>query len=180
MPSFLTEEESRQQLHRQQVLRLAPPTVAPAYGILSRPRTEELWSALRLTESATGHVEVVAGPFPSKASRSSGGSIFDQEAAELVGLSVEVIVSVGTRATMAASRATKTIPIVMVGVADPVGQGIVQSLAKPGGNITGLSLLGPEVLTKGLSLLLAAVPKATRIGVMWNPRNPGQSCRCVR
>jgi putative ABC transport system substrate-binding protein len=61
----------------------------------------------------------------------------------------------------------------MVGVADPVGEGLIQSLPKPGGNITGLSLLGPEILMKSLDLLVAAVPKVTRIGIMWNPSNPG-------
>lgn len=95
-------------------------------------------------------------------------------AAELVGLRVDLIVSVATAATQAAQKATGTIPIVMVAVGDPVGSGIVASLARPGGNITGVSLFaGREIFGKRLELLKEAAPTVARVAVLWNPINPG-------
>jgi putative tryptophan/tyrosine transport system substrate-binding protein len=93
-------------------------------------------------------------------------------AAELVGLKVDVLVSVGTPATRAARRATDTIPIVMVAVGDPVGTGLVASLARPGRNITGISNLAADLSGKILDLLREAVPKVSRVAVLLNPANP--------
>jgi len=93
-------------------------------------------------------------------------------AAELVNLKVDVILIYGTTAAVAARNATSTIPIVLGGVGDPVRAGLVGSLAKPGGNITGNSLIAPEVALKRLQLLKEAVPKAKRIGVPYNPAHP--------
>jgi putative tryptophan/tyrosine transport system substrate-binding protein len=90
-------------------------------------------------------------------------------AAELVGLPVEVLVAVGTAATRAAQQATRTIPIVMTGTPDPVGQGLVASLARPGGNLTGVSLLMAELPGKRLELLKETVPHSSRIAVLVNP-----------
>ena len=73
---------------------------------------------------------------------------------------------------MAAKHATTTIPIVIGRVADPVGSGLVASLARPGGNITGWTHQGIELRVKRLELLKEAVPEATRVGVLWNPANP--------
>ena len=88
-------------------------------------------------------------------------------AAELVRLKVEVIVTGGGGgATRAAKEATKTIPIVMAGAVDPVGQGFVTSLARPGGNVTGLSTLTPEISGKRLELLKEIVPKLSRVAVL--------------
>ena len=87
-------------------------------------------------------------------------------AAELAALNPDVIIASGTPGTRAAKQATATIPIVMIGVADPVGAGLVASLAHPGGNITGVSNLSLELSGKTLELLHAAVPKATRIAVL--------------
>jgi ABC-type uncharacterized transport system substrate-binding protein len=90
-------------------------------------------------------------------------------AAELVGLPVEVLVAVGTAATRAAQHATHTIPIVMTGTSDPVAQGLVASLARPGGNITGVSQMMAELPGKRLELLKEAVPQSARVAVLVNP-----------
>lgn len=97
---------------------------------------------------------------------------FPELAAELVDLKVDVIVTAGTPATLAAKNATKTIPIVMASTGDAVGTGIVPSLARPGANITGLTSLNPELEGKRLELLKEAVPKVSRVAVLWNPTNP--------
>jgi putative tryptophan/tyrosine transport system substrate-binding protein len=92
-------------------------------------------------------------------------------AAELVRLKVDLIVTSSTPAALAAKHATTTIPIVIGFAADPVGSGLVASLARPGGNITGWTHQGLELRAKYLGLLKEAVPKATRFGVLWNPTN---------
>ena len=92
-----------------------------------------------------------------------------QLAAELVERKVDVIVADTTQATQAARRATSTIPIVMAIVADPVGSGVVANLSQPGGNITGLSIMLAELSAKRLQLLKDAVPRVTRVAVLWNP-----------
>ena len=92
-------------------------------------------------------------------------------AAELVRLEVDVIVAVVTQASLAAKHATRTIPIVMVGVSDPLGSGLVASLARPGANVTGTSSMTSEVVGKSLELLKEAVPAVSRVAVLWNPDN---------
>ena len=86
---------------------------------------------------------------------------------------IDVIVTTGTPGAVAAIKATKTIPIVMATAADPVGSGLVASLARPGGNVTGFTILGPELEGKRLKLLKQAVPGLSRLAVLWNPNNPG-------
>ena len=93
-------------------------------------------------------------------------------AMELVQLKPDVIVASVTQASLAAKRATTAIPIVMVGVGDPLGSGLVASLARPGGNITGPSSMLAEASTKQLALLKETVPKASLVAVLWNPANP--------
>ena len=93
-------------------------------------------------------------------------------AAELVQLNVEIIVTDGTNGTRAAKNATKTIPIVMASDADPVGNGFVASLARPGGNVTGLVNLIAGLSGKRLELLKEAIPGILRVGILWNPENP--------
>jgi putative ABC transport system substrate-binding protein len=90
-------------------------------------------------------------------------------AAELVQLRVDVLVVSLTSSALAAKNATRTIPIVFVNVPDPVAQGLVASLAKPGGNITGTSTLTTELMGKQMALLKEAIPKVSRVGVLWNP-----------
>ncbi|HEV2055927.1 MAG TPA: ABC transporter substrate-binding protein [Methylomirabilota bacterium] len=96
-------------------------------------------------------------------------------AAELVRLKVDVIVTAAVPAIRAAKEATSTIPIVMAVVVDPVATGLVASLARPGGNITGLSNMAPELVGKQLQMLKEVVPKASRVAVLWNPANPGNA-----
>jgi putative ABC transport system substrate-binding protein len=98
-------------------------------------------------------------------------------AAELVQLKVDVIVAVTSPAVWAAKQATRTIPIVMPTSSDPVGDGLVASLARPGGNITGLSMMGPEVGAKRLQLLRDVLPKVHPVAVMWNPDYTGMVAR---
>ena len=93
-------------------------------------------------------------------------------AADLVQLKVDVIVAVASAAISAAKNATSTIPIVMATTGDPVGSGFVKSLARPGGNITGLSNMGGDTGAKLLDLLLTAVPKVLRVGVLVTPTSP--------
>jgi putative tryptophan/tyrosine transport system substrate-binding protein len=93
-------------------------------------------------------------------------------AAELVGLHVDLIFTVGTLAPLAAKRATTTIPIVLTSAGDPIGSGLVTNLARPGGNITGFSLMAPELGGKRLELLKELVPQISRIAVFWNSANP--------
>ena len=92
-------------------------------------------------------------------------------AAELVKLNVDVIVTNGTSGVRAARQATTAIPIVTASFADPVGSGFAASLARPGGNITGLSNLGEEIISKRMELLISVVPKVTRIAYLMNPNN---------
>ena len=88
-------------------------------------------------------------------------------AAELVALKVDVIVALNTVQALAAKQATRTIPIVFAGVADPVRAGLVTSLARPGGNVTGLSIFNPELVSKRLELLTQAVPGLSRVAALW-------------
>jgi putative ABC transport system substrate-binding protein len=95
-------------------------------------------------------------------------------AAELVALKVDVIVVGGTPQALTAKQATRTLPIVFVGASDPVRSGLVTSLARPGGNVTGLSALGPELVGKRLELLKQAVPGVDRVAVLWQPGALGE------
>jgi len=96
-------------------------------------------------------------------------------AGELVHLKVDVIVTTGPTSTRAAKEATSTIPIVMAFDSDPVGSGVVASLARPGGNITGLSSLAPEISGKQLELLKEIVPRLTRVAVLGTSSQPGNA-----
>ena len=97
---------------------------------------------------------------------------FPELASELVRLGADAIVTWGTPAALAAKTATNTIPIVMAASGNPLGTGLIASLARPGGNITGSSSLNLELEGKGLQLLKEIVPKLSRVAVLWNPGNP--------
>jgi len=88
---------------------------------------------------------------------------------ELVRLKVNLIVAEATAASRAAKQATRTIPVVFIGGADPVADGLVSSLARPGGNVTGLSAMSPELMGKRLQLLKEVAPGVTRVAVLWQP-----------
>jgi putative tryptophan/tyrosine transport system substrate-binding protein len=138
---------------------------------LPRPDQDPPVDAFRQGLRALGYVE---GQHLVIAYRGAEGRIerLPDLVAELVQLQVAVIVAVGTAATRAAQDATPTIPIVMTGTTDPVAQGFVASLARPGGNITGVSNLMADLPRKRLELLQETVPHSARIAVLVNPDNP--------
>jgi putative ABC transport system substrate-binding protein len=92
---------------------------------------------------------------------------------ELIGLKVDIIVALNSLSGRAAKQATSTIPIVVPVMGDPVEDGLVASLARPGGNVTGLTFLGPQLVPKRLALLKEALPAASRVTVLWHPRAYG-------
>ena len=93
-------------------------------------------------------------------------------AAELVRLNVDVILAFGTLAPLAAKRASATVPIVMANAGDPLGSGLVASLARPGGNVTGMSLMAPDLGGKRLELLKEILPWLSRVAVIWKCGQP--------
>jgi ABC-type uncharacterized transport system substrate-binding protein len=93
-------------------------------------------------------------------------------AADLVRRDVNLIVGIGTLAPLAAKQATSTIPIVMAAAGDPLGSGLVASLARPGGNVTGMSLMAPDLGGKRLELLKEVLRRLARVAVLWNSANP--------
>ncbi len=99
---------------------------------------------------------------------------FPALADELIGLKVDVIVALNSLSGRAAKQATSTIPIVVTVMGDPIRDGLVASLASPGGNITGQTFLGPQLVPKLLALLKEALPSASRIAVLWHPRAYGE------
>jgi putative ABC transport system substrate-binding protein len=123
---------------------------------------------------ATGFVEGHNLAFECRGGAPTGTRVADL-AAELVRLKVDVIVTDGTTSALAAKQATATIPIVAVYVADPVASGLVASLARPGGNVTGFSVVADGVVQKALELLKEIVPRGSRVGVLMDPTNPAQT-----
>ena len=100
---------------------------------------------------------------------------FPKIIADLIQLKVDIIVSSSTPAVRAAKESTRTIPIVMAGLTDPVGAGLISSLARPGGNITGLTNIFTELSAKRLELLKEVAPRVSRVAILWNPTHPGQA-----
>jgi len=99
---------------------------------------------------------------------------FPELIGELVNLQVEIIVTAGTPASLAVKKATTSIPLVMIAVGDPIGTGLIASLAHPGGNITGLTSIAADLEGKRLELLREVIPKLSHIAVLWNPASPFQ------
>jgi putative ABC transport system substrate-binding protein len=145
-----------------------PPKAIPRIGVLWEstiaPRAEAFRQGLRELGYKEGQDIVIE----TRAAEGRSGRM-SALAAELVQRNVDVILTTGTTATQAAKRATSTIPVIMTFVSDPVEAGLVASLARPGGNITGLTNLGPELSGKWLELLKQLAPKASRVGVLMNP-----------
>ena len=137
-------------------------------GSREAPVTRALFDAFRQGLRERGYVE---GQNIVIEYRSAQGKIerFPDLVAELVRLKVDLIFTGNTPAARAAKEATNTIPIVVAAMADPVGDGLIASLARPGGNITGSTFLGPELVPKRLELLKEAVPGASRVAVLWHP-----------
>ena len=96
---------------------------------------------------------------------------FPELIAELVALNVDIIVTAGTPAALAVKRAMVRIPLVMAAIGDPVGMGLVESLARPGGNFTGLTAIAPDLEGKRLELLREVVPKVSHVSFLLNPDN---------
>ena len=144
--------------------------IRPSFNPASDPTDRELVDGLR----EHGHVlgQNLAIEFRSANSQPQRMSAL---AAELVALRVDVIVTQSTGPTLAAKQATSTIPIVMFGVADPVKVGIVSSLARPGGNVTGLAVNSEETAAKRIQLLQEAVPRLSRVAVLWNASLPSMA-----
>jgi putative ABC transport system substrate-binding protein len=140
----------------------------------SEPENRRRLGALREGLRDLGYVEGQNITIESRWAEGEYGRLPDL-AAELVHLKVDVIVTYAPPAIQAAKQATGTIPIVMAGIIDPVATGFVASLARPGGNITGLSLMAPEMVGKQLEILKEAIPEVTRVAVLGNPANAGNS-----
>ena len=167
---------------------LAAPLVAQAQparkvariGILANVRrgdAEGLWEAFLQGLRDLGYVESQNITLEWRVSE-GGYERLPVLAAELVGRNVDIIVVPADQNAVAAKQATSTIPIVIAGAAEPVEAGLVASLARPGGNVTGLSaIIGPEMTGKQLELLKEAVPQVSRVGILSNPGNPSHAAR---
>jgi putative ABC transport system substrate-binding protein len=157
-----------------------PAPKVPTIGYLSQlfgesadalePAAVEYLEAFRQGLTALGYVEGQNVIFETRYGQ--GEAELREAAAELVRLPVDVVVGNGVPATLAAKAATSTIPIVFVSAGDPVGTGLVASLARPGGNVTGLATLNPELTGKRLELLAQVVPGLQRVAYFWDPLSP--------
>ena len=149
-------------------------------GILANVRrgdAEGLWDAFIQGLRGLGYVESQNITLEWRVSEGRYERLRDL-AAELVGRNVDIIVVPADQNAVAAKQATSTIPIVIAGAVEPVERGLVASLARPGGNVTGVSIIvGPEIVGKQLELLKAAVPEVSRIAILWNPGNSSHAAR---
>jgi putative ABC transport system substrate-binding protein len=132
---------------------------------------QHLWEACRQGLRELGYVEGKSIALEPRWAEGQHGRL-PSLAANLVKLKIDVIVAAATPASLAAKAATNTIPIVMVAVGAPIKAGLVASLARPTGNVTGLSLLTPELSGKRLELLKDVLPKLSRVSILMNPDNP--------
>jgi ABC-type uncharacterized transport system substrate-binding protein len=143
----------------------------PRIGVLDATTASSsavLWDGFRQELSKLGWIEGQNFSFEYRYAEQKPERL-PELAADLVRLKVDVIVAAGTPPPLAAKNATTTIPIVMTNVGDPVASGLIASLARPGGNVTGLSSLSPELNTKRLEVLKDAVPMLSRVGLLWPP-----------
>jgi putative tryptophan/tyrosine transport system substrate-binding protein len=152
-----------------------PPGKVYRIGFLSTdPPLAHLWEALLEGLRERGYIEGQNLVFERRFSEGHAER-FPEFAAELVRLRVDCIIVTTTPAALAAKHATQTIPIVMPTMIDPVGAGLVASLARPGGNVTGLSPIYPDLVGKRLELLKDVVPGLARVVVLWNAANPANA-----
>jgi len=154
----------------------AQPGKTVRIGILNLANPEPLGSLLREALRDLGYREGQNLQFEFRSAKEDS-ALLPGLAAELVGLKVDVVVAYPSPAVAAVKQATREIPIVMLAAGDPVATGLVVSLARPGGNITGLSFLGPETVAKCLQLLKELVPGITRAAVLSHPGNPSEATR---
>jgi putative tryptophan/tyrosine transport system substrate-binding protein len=154
--------------------RVQPVRKIPRLGILipdaaDNPGTREFYEGLRELGYADGQNIAIERRYGNWRS-----DRFGELAAELVQMSVDVIVVMSTGAGRAAKETTSTIPIVVMAMADPVGDELVASLSRPGGNVTGTTFLGPELTAKRMGLLKEAIPKISRVAALWHPNAYGK------
>ncbi len=149
-------------------------TNMPRIGFLGSSSAERDKSRLAALQQGLRELGYVDGKDIVIEQRYAAGKLEDLPtlAAELVRLKIDVLVTEGTPAARAAKHATSAIPVVMGNSGDPVGTGLVASLARPGGNITGLSDFSRDLMTKRLELLKEVAPSASRVAVLLNPANP--------
>jgi ABC-type uncharacterized transport system substrate-binding protein len=150
-----------------------PSPTVPRIGVLvTSPFFWDRFAALRQGLRELGYVEGKNFVFEY---RDAEGNVdrFPSLAAELVRAKVDLIYTASGEAVLAMKQATKTIPVVFGTVQDPVASGLVDSLARPGGNITGLSALAPDLGSKRLELLKEIAPRVSRVAFLWSPPNPG-------
>ena len=155
---------------------IARPSPAPAQPLSGIPRVgiiiddAPFWNQFRRGLQAYGYIEGRTITIEVRKGEDRPERL-TSAAAELAGIPVDVIATWGTPASRAAQQATSTIPIVAIAIGDPVRAGLVASLARPGGNITGNTILASEVVAKRLQLLKELMPHANRLGFLWNPDN---------
>ena len=143
------------------------PKKIPRIGIID---DGPIWEPFRQAFRDAGYVEGQTIAFEYR--RGDGDAVrLSAAAADLVRLPVDVLTTYGTPPSRAAKAATSTIPIVMILVGDPVRAGLVQSLAHPGGNVTGNTIISPELGPKRLQLVKEIIPSAARVALLWNPEN---------
>ena len=147
------------------------PTKPYRIGVL---RTDDSQGLLQQSLRELGYVEGRDVVFEIRSTEGRSERL-DDFARDLVRLKVDVIVAANPAGVLSAKRATATIPIVMTNTPDPVQLGLVTSLARPGGNITGVTTLTVDLSIKQLELLKEAVPRASRVALLWNPDNPWHS-----
>src|SRR5579859_2398321 len=136
----------------------------------SDPRGERWINAFQMGLRERGYIE---GQNVTTIYRYADGDLarLQQLATELVGIPADIILVTGDTSLRAATHATKSIPIVVSVIGDLLGPGYVQSLARPGGNVTGLTVLAPELSAKRMELLKECLPNLAKVGILWNPRN---------
>ena len=143
------------------------PTKIPRIGIID---DAPIWDHFRKALHDLGYVEGQNIVIEYRAAQGEPARLV-QAARELAGIPVDVIVEFGSTAARAAQMATTTIPIVMISIGDPVRAGFIASLARPGGNMTGNTILGPDLSPKRLQLLKEIIPSVSRVAFLWNPDN---------
>jgi len=154
----------------------------PRIGFLGGGSPSSEWPRIEALQQGLHQLGYIEGKNITIEYRFAEGDVgrYPDLAAELGALKVDLIVVGTRRGAQAAANVTKTIPIVFVGVSDPVRTKLVASLARPGGNLTGLSLLAPELSGKRLELLKEAVPGIARVAVLWNPTALGSSLKAMQ
>ena len=147
--------------------RAQPRSKIPRIGIID---DAAIWEHFRRSLRDRGHVEGQTIAFEYRSAQGEPARLADA-AADLARLPVDVIATFGTPASRAAKAATTTIPIVAISIGDPVRAGLVASLARPGGNVTGKTILGPDLSPKRLQLFKEVIPSVARVAFLWNPDN---------